>query len=336
MKVVVTGCAGFIGAAVCDALLKSGHSVFGVDDFNDYYKPALKRRRVESLVGNGEFKLFEVDVSDTNAIEKVFAAVTPQRVIHLAAQAGIRRALNDPHSYGRTNLIGFLNVIEASAKLKVEHFVFASTSSVYGLNALTPFVESHAATHPISLYSATKVANEAIAHSYSATHGLACTGLRFFTVYGPWGRPDMAPIKFAKSIIQGHPIQIYNNGRHSRDFTYIDDIVRGVLSAVNLVAKPEKDFNPVSPDPGSSNTPWRVFNIGGENPIALMDFVAKLESALGRKAKIEFVARQIGDMETTSADCSALRDATGWTSKVSLEEGLKNLAGWCEANLDLI
>lgn len=336
MKVVVTGCAGFIGAAVCDALLKSGHSVLGVDNFNDYYNPELKRRRVASFYNHGEFELFEIDVSDTSGVKKLFATVSPQRVIHFAAQAGIRRALTDPYTYGRTNLIGFLNVIESSAKSRVEHFVFASTSSVYGSNSLTPFVESHAATHPISLYSATKIANEAIAHSYSSTHGLACTGLRFFTVYGPWGRPDMAPLKFAKSIIQGRPIQIYNNGRHSRDFTYIDDIVGGVLSAVDLVAKPERSFDPSTPDPGSSNAPWRVYNIGGESPIALMDFVAKLEVALNRKANVEFVERQIGDMDKTSADCSALRKATGWAPKVSLEEGLNNLARWCEANLDLI
>ena len=233
-------------------------------------------------------------------------------------------------------MIGFLNVIEASAKQGVEHFVFASTSSVYGSNATTPFSEVHSATHPVSLYSATKIANEAIAHSYSATHGLACTGLRFFTVYGPWGRPDMAPIKFSKAILSGQPIQIYNNGNHSRDFTYIDDIVQGVTKVLKLSPSPSSLYDANNPSAAFSSAPWRVFNIGGESPIALMDFVAKLEAALKRKATIEFVDRQVGDMEKTSADCSALRQATGWSANVGLDQGLAVMAKWCEENLDLL
>ena len=336
MTVLVTGCAGFIGAAVANSLIDAGEKVVGVDNFNDYYSPKLKRNRVSRLLGRPGFKLIEVDIASVDSVSSVFSSTRPNRVVHLAAQAGIRRALTDPYSYGMSNLIGYLNVIEASAKSGVDHFVFASTSSVYGSNSTTPFSEIQSATHPVSLYSATKIANEAIAHSYSATHGLACTGLRFFTVYGPWGRPDMAPIKFSKAIISGQPIQIYNNGNHSRDFTYIDDIVSGITKVLELPPKPDSLYDAHNPNAAISSAPWRVFNIGGENPIALMDFVAKLEIALNRKAKIEFVDLQVGDMEETSADCSALRNATGWSAKVSIDQGLAVMVKWCQENLDLL
>ena len=336
MKTLVTGCAGFVGAAVAKSLIDAGQEVVGIDNFNDYYNPELKRKRVRHLLGRPGFELIEADIASADLVSKAFSSVHPNSVIHLAAQAGIRRALTDPYSYGQSNLIGFLNVIEASAKHGVDHFVYASTSSVYGSNATTPFSEFHLATHPVSLYSATKIANEAIAHSYSATHGLACTGLRFFTVYGPWGRPDMAPIKFSKAILSGQPIQIYNKGNHSRDFTYIDDIVRGVTKVLEIPPTPNSLYDTHNPSAAFSSAPWRVFNIGGERPIALMDFVAKLEAALGRKAAIEFVDRQVGDMEKTSADCSALRKATGWSAKVGLDQGLAVMAKWCEENLDLL
>ena len=336
MKTLITGCAGFVGAAVANSLIDAGEEVVGIDNFNDYYNPELKRRRVRHLLSRPGFELIEADIASADSVLNVFSSARPNKVIHLAAQAGIRRALTDPYSYGQSNLIGFLNVIEASAKQGVEHFVFASTSSVYGSNATTPFSEVHSATHPVSLYSATKIANEAIAHSYSATHGLACTGLRFFTVYGPWGRPDMAPIKFSKAILSGQPIQIYNNGNHSRDFTYIDDIVQGVTKVLKLSPSPSSLYDANNPSAAFSSAPWRVFNIGGESPIALMDFVAKLEAALKRKATIEFVDRQVGDMEKTSADCSALRQATGWSANVGLDQGLAVMAKWCEENLDLL
>lgn len=336
MKTLITGCAGFVGAAVANSLIDAGQEVVGIDNFNDYYNPELKRKRVRRLLGQPGFELIEVDIASADLVSKAFSSAHPNKVIHLAAQAGIRRALTDPYSYGQSNLIGFLNVIEASAKHGVEHFVYASTSSVYGSNTTTPFSEIHSATHPVSLYSATKIANEAIAHSYSATHGLACTGLRFFTVYGPWGRPDMAPIKFSKAILSGQPIQIYNNGNHSRDFTYIDDIVQGVTKVLELPPSPNSLYDANNPSAAFSSVPWRVFNIGGERPIALMDFVAKLEAALRRKAAIEFVDRQVGDMEKTSADCSALRKATGWSAKVGLDQGLAVMAKWCEENLDLL
>ena len=336
MKTLITGCAGFVGAAVANSLIDGGEEVVGIDNFNDYYNPELKRRRVRHLLSRPGFELIEADIASTDSVSNIFSSTRPNRVIHLAAQAGIRRALTDPYSYGQSNLIGFLNVIEASAKQGVEHFVFASTSSVYGSNATTPFSEVHSATHPVSLYSATKIANEAIAHSYSATHGLACTGLRFFTVYGPWGRPDMAPIKFSKAILSGQPIQIYNNGNHSRDFTYIDDIVQGVTKVLKLSPSPSSHYDANNPSAAFSSAPWRVFNIGGESPIALMDFVTKLEAALKRKATIPFVDRQVGDMEKTSADCSALRQATGWSANVGLDQGLAVMAKWCEENLDLL
>lgn len=336
MKTLITGCAGFVGAAVADSLIDAGQEVVGIDNFNDYYNPELKRKRVGQLLGRPGFQLIEVDIASTDLVSKAFSSARPTKVIHLAAQAGIRRALTDPYSYGQSNLIGFLNVIEASAKHGVEHFVFASTSSVYGSNATTPFSEIHSATHPVSLYSATKIANEAIAHSYSATHGLACTGLRFFTVYGPWGRPDMAPIKFSKAIMSGQPIQIYNNGNHSRDFTYIDDIVSGIIKILSLPPSSNSQYDANNPSAAFSSSPWRVFNIGGENPIALMDFVAKLENAFNLKAKIEFVGRQVGDMEITSADCTALRNVTGWSAKVSLDHGISLFARWCEENFDLL
>ena len=336
MKTLITGCAGFVGAAVANSLIDAGQEVVGIDNFNDYYNPELKRNRVRQLLGRPSFELIEADIASADLVSKAFSSVHPNSVIHLAAQAGIRRALTDPYSYGQSNLIGFLNVIEASAKHGVEHFVYASTSSVYGSNTTTPFSEIHSATHPVSLYSATKIANEAIAHSYSATHGLACTGLRFFTVYGPWGRPDMAPIKFSKAILSGQPIQIYNNGNHSRDFTYIDDIVRGVTKVLELPPSTNSLYDTHNPSAAFSSAPWRVFNIGGERPIALMDFVTKLEAALSRKAAIEFVDRQVGDMEKTSADCSALRKATGWSAKVGLDQGLAVMAKWCEENLDLL
>lgn len=336
MKTLVTGCAGFVGAAVATALINAGDEVVGIDDFNDYYNPELKRKRVSYLLGRSGFEMIEIDLASHDSVLGIVSSFRPNRVIHLAAQAGIRRALTDPYSYGKSNLIGFLNVIYASAQYSVDHFVYASTSSVYGSNATTPFSEHHFATHPVSLYSATKIANEAIAHSYSATHGLACTGLRFFTVYGPWGRPDMAPLKFSKAIISGQPIHVYNKGYHSRDFTYIDDIVSGVLKVIELPPSQNSLYDAHNPDAAISSVPWRVFNIGGENPIALMDFVGKLEIALNRKAKVEFVDRQVGDMEKTSADCSALRKATGWSAKVGLDQGLDAMAKWCEGNLELL
>jgi UDP-glucuronate 4-epimerase len=255
MKTLVTGCAGFVGAAVVKSLIDAGQEVVGIDNFNDYYNPELKRKRVRQLLGRPGFELIEADIASADLVSKAFSSVHPNSVIHLAAQAGIRRALTDPYSYGQSNLIGFLNVIEASAKHGVKHFVYASTSSVYGSNTTTPFSEIHSATHPVSLYSATKIANEAIAHSYSATHGLACTGLRFLTVYGPWGRPDMAPIKFSKAILSGQPIQIYNNGNHSRDFTYIDDIVQGVTKVLELPPSTNSLYDAHNPSAAFSSAP---------------------------------------------------------------------------------
>ena len=295
-RVLVTGAAGFIGAAVAARLLDEGREVVGVDDLNDYYSPSLKRARLARLDGRAGWRFVEGDVADAASVGRAFADARPGVVVHLAAQAGIRRALHDPYTYGRTNLMGFLHVAEASARAGVAHLLYASTSSVYGLNRDLPYREADPAQHPVSLYSATKLANEAIAHSYAAVHGLATTGMRFFAVYGPWGRPDMAPVKFARAILAGQEIELYNGGDHSRDFTYIDDIVDAVVSLAGRPAAADVDFDALRPRPTTSSTPWRVLNVGGESPVALRDFVASLERALGREARVRMAGRQPGDV----------------------------------------
>ena len=335
-RVLVTGAAGFIGAAVVARLLDEGREVVGVDDLNDYYSPRLKRARLARLDGRAGWRFVEGDVADAASVGRAFADARPGVVVHLAAQAGIRRALHDPYTYGRTNLMGFLHVAEASARAGVAHLLYASTSSVYGLNRDLPYREADPAQHPVSLYSATKLANEAIAHSYAAVHGLATTGMRFFTVYGPWGRPDMAPIKFARAILAGEEIELYNGGDHSRDFTYIDDIVDAVVSLAGRPATADVDFDPRRPRPTTSSTPWRVLNVGGESPVALRDFVASLERALGREARVRMAGRQPGDMDATAADCAELRALTGWRARVGLDEGLARLAEWCRAHPELL
>jgi UDP-glucuronate 4-epimerase len=335
-RVLVTGAAGFIGAAVSGRLLEVGREVVGLDDLNDYYPPRLKRARLARLQDRAGFRFVHGDVADRDAVERVVAEARPGVVVHLAAQAGIRRALHDPYTYGRTNLMGFLHVAEASASAAVGHLLYASTSSVYGLNRDLPFREADPAQHPVSLYSATKVADEAIAHSYAATHGLPATGMRFFTVYGPWGRPDMAPISFARAILAGQEIQLYNGGNHSRDFTYVDDIVDAVVALVDRPPAADAAFDARHPAPATSSVPWRVLNVGGEHPVALRDFVAALERALGREARVRLAERQRGDMDDTAADCTALRTLTGWRARVGLDEGLAHLARWCREHGELL
>jgi UDP-glucuronate 4-epimerase len=335
-RVLVTGAAGFIGAAVAGRLLDEGREVVGVDDLNDYYSPRLKRARLARLEGRAGFRFVEGDVADADAVTRTVDGSRPGVVVHLAAQAGIRRALHDPYTYGRTNLMGFLHVAEASARAGVGHLLYASTSSVYGLNRDLPYRESDPAQHPVSLYSATKIANEAIAHSYASVHGLASTGMRFFTVYGPWGRPDMAPIKFARAILAGEEIELYNGGDHSRDFTYVDDIVDAVVALAALPAAGDAAFDARRPRPTTSSAPWRVVNVGGEHPVALREFVAALERALGRGALVRLADRQRGDMDATAADCAELRALTGWRARVGLDEGLARLAEWCRAHPELL
>ena len=336
MAILVTGAAGFIGSHVAQRLLARGETVVGLDNVNDYYDPRIKEARLVKLVAQPNFSFLRMDIADRPAMEAIFAQHRFERVVHLAAQAGVRYSITNPHAYVHSNIVGFQNILEGCRAVECQHLVYASSSSVYGGNAKLPFSVHDNVDHPLSLYAASKKANELFAHAYSNLFALPTTGLRFFTVYGPWGRPDMAPIKFSKAIISGQPIQIYNNGNHSRDFTYIDDIISGITKVLELPPKPDSLYDAHYPNAAISSAPWRVFNIGGENPIALMDFVAKLEIALNRKAKIEFVDLQVGDMEKTSADCSALRNATGWSAKVSIDQGLAVMVKWCQENLDLL
>ncbi|MBA1189270.1 NAD-dependent epimerase [Pseudomonas entomophila] len=329
MKVLVTGAAGFIGAHTTLRLLRDGHEVIGLDNFNDYYDPALKTARVRWIESQvGPFALHTLDLADRDGVAQLFAAERPDVVVHLAAQAGVRYSLQNPQAYVDSNLCGFLNVLEGCRRNPVQHLLYASSSSVYGANQNTPYRVQDGVDHPLSLYAATKKANEAMAHSYSHLFGIPCSGLRFFTVYGPWGRPDMSPIHFARSISEGWPIQLFNQGRHQRDFTYIDDIVE---SLVRLIPRPpvaRPDWTPAQPDPASSQAPWRLFNIGGQRPVELIDYVALLEHHLQRDAVIELLPLQPGDVLATWADASALEQVTGFTPRISLDEGLGRFVAW--------
>ncbi|MBF8778331.1 NAD-dependent epimerase [Pseudomonas fulva] len=329
MKVMVTGAAGFIGAHTSLRLLRDGHQVVGLDNFNDYYDPALKHARVRWIEQQvGPFALHHMDLADRDGMASLFASERPDVVVHLAAQAGVRYSLQNPHAYVDSNLSGFLNILEGCRRNPVQHLLYASSSSVYGANQNTPYRVQDGVDHPLSLYAASKKANEAMAHSYSHLFGIACSGLRFFTVYGPWGRPDMSPILFARAISEGRPIQLFNQGRHQRDFTYIDDIVESLVRLIPLPPSPRSDWNPQHPDPASSHAPWRLFNIGGQRPVELIDYVALLEEHLQRRAKIELLPLQPGDVLATCADASALEQITGFAPKVSLDEGLKRFVAW--------
>lgn len=315
MKVLVTGCAGFIGMHVVQALLRRGLEVVGLDNLNGYYDPALKRSRLTQV--GADLRFFEADVADSVAMQRVFAEERPQRVVHLAAQAGVRYSLENPHAYAQSNLVGFLNILEGCRHHAVEHLVYASSSSVYGANARLPFSVDDNVDHPVSLYAATKKANELMAHSYSHLYGIPCTGLRYFTVYGPWGRPDMAPWLFTSAILEGRPIKVFNHGRMLRDFTYIDDIVEGTARALEHV-----------PGPDERGVPCRVYNIGNSEPVELLTFIETLESALGREARKEFLPMQPGDVPATYADVGALRRDVGFEPKTSLAVGLRHWADW--------
>ncbi|MEL6751755.1 MAG: NAD-dependent epimerase/dehydratase family protein, partial [Pseudomonadota bacterium] len=296
MKVLVTGVAGFIGAAVAKALLDRGDDVIGVDSLNDYYDPALKYARLARLNGREGFTFQQVDIADGPALLAVFAAEQPQRVINLAAQAGVRYGFENPHAYTTSNVVGFLNILENCRHHSIEHLVFASSSSVYGANTAMPFAVEHNVDHPVSLYAATKKSNELLAHSYAHLFDIPVTGLRFFTVYGPWGRPDMSPFIFTKKIIEGAPIDVFNNGEHARDFTYIDDIVEGVLRTLDRSAAPDAVWNSDAPDPATSSAPYRIYNIGNGQPVELMYFIECLERAIGKTAIKNFLPQQPGDV----------------------------------------
>ncbi len=328
MSILVIGTAGFIGSLVAQRLLARGDQVSGLDNLNDYYDVALKQARLVRLMDVPGYTHITADLADRAAVEQVFAAHKPQRVVHLAAQAGVRYAAENPHVYVQSNMVGFLHVLEGCRHHGVEHLVFASTSSVYGANTAVPFSEHAPTEHPLTRYAASKKANEMMAHSYANLYGIPCTGLRFFTVYGPWGRPDMAPILFARAISEERPIRVFNHGRHSRSFTYIEDIVEGLLRMLDRPASPNRGWRGDRPDPASSSAPYRIYNIGHEQPVQLLRFIELLEQYLGRKAQMELLPLQPGDVPDTEADVSDLVAATGYRPQVSVETGVARFVDW--------
>ncbi len=328
MKILVTGAAGFIGMHTSERLLARGDEVVGLDNLNDYYDPTLKEARLARLTPNKGFRFVKMDVADRAGMERLFAEEKFDRVIHLAAQAGVRYSLQNPHAYVDSNLVGFINILEGCRHSKVQHLTYASSSSVYGGNTKMPFSEHDSVDHPVSLYAATKKANELMAHTYSHLYGLPTTGLRFFTVYGPWGRPDMALFLFTKAILEGRAIDVFNHGKMKRDFTFIDDIVEGVIRTMDRVAEADAGFNPDQPDPGRSNAPFRVFNIGNHNPVELMEFIAAIEKSLGKTAEKNFLPLQDGDVPATYADTAELNAWTGFAPATSVEEGVGRFVQW--------
>ncbi|RAN80018.1 capsular biosynthesis protein CpsI [Bacillus sp. SRB_336] len=328
MRILVTGTAGFVGAALAQRLLARGDVIHGFDNHNDYYDPALKEARLARFADHPNYTHQRADLADADAVDQAFALFKPQRVVNLAAQAGVRYSIKNPRAYLHSNLAGFLNVLEGCRHQQVEHLVYASSSSVYGANRKLPFAVEDAVDHPVSLYAASKKANELMAHTYSHLYGLPTTGLRFFTVYGPWGRPDMAPILFADRISRGEPIDVFNHGDHSRDFTYIDDIVEGVVRTLDHPAEPDPAYNAELPNPGTSNAPYRVYNIGNDQPVQLMRFIELLEQNLGRTVEKRLLPMQPGDVPDTWADVSALRRDVGYAPGTSIEDGVARFAEW--------
>jgi len=328
MKILVTGSAGFIGSMLSIKLLERGDEVVGVDNHNDYYDPKIKVARVEKLKKYPNYKHFKVDLSDQKNLEDVFKVHKPQKVVNLAAQAGVRYSIENPLAYINSNIIGFAHILENCRHHKVEHLVYASTSSVYGSNTKMPFSEHDSANHPLSVYAATKKSNELMAHTYSHLFKLPTTGLRFFTVYGPWGRPDMALFKFTKAILDEKPIDVFNHGKHTRDFTYIDDIVKGVTKTLDTPATINVDWKSDLPDPASSKAPWRIYNIGNSKPVQLMSYIDALEKALGKKAKINFLPLQPGDVPDTYANVDNLKEKFNFKPSTSVIDGVASFIKW--------
>lgn len=333
MKVLVTGAAGFIGFNVAKKLLERGDDVVGFDNMNDYYDPALKQARLAVLKDTAvqtqqTFTFIHANLADKAIVDQCFQDHQFDRVIHLAAQAGVRYSLENPLSYVESNLIGFTNIIEACRYAKTPHLTYASTSSVYGANTIMPFSEKHGVNHPVQFYAATKRANELMAHSYSHLFNLPTTGLRFFTVYGPWGRPDMALFKFTKNIIENKSIPVFNHGNHTRDFTFISDIVEGVIRSSDQIAQPDPNWDSKNPDPSTSYAPFRIFNIGNNNPVKLIEYIHAIEKALGKEAILELLPLQPGDVPDTFADSSALEQRVGYKPSVSVEDGVKQFVDW--------
>ena len=328
MKILVTGAAGFIGARLSERLLARGDEVVGVDNLNDYYDVSLKRARLARIESHPGFSFHKQDIADRAAMPALFAAIRPQRVVHLAAQAGVRYSLENPLAYIDANIIGTTNILEGCRHNQVEHLVYASSSSVYGANTCMPFSVHHNVDHPVSLYAATKKANELMAHTYSHLYRLPATGLRFFTVYGPWGRPDMSLFMFTQKILRGEPIDVFNYGHHRRDFTYVDDIVGGVMSCLDTVAKPNPAWDGERPDPSTSQAPHRIYNIGNNAPVELMDFIATLEDCLGIEAKKNMLPLQPGDVPDTYADVTALVEDVGYRPGTPIKQGIANFVSW--------
>lgn len=328
MNILVTGAAGFIGYTLCQRLIQEGADVVGLDNMNNYYDVRLKEARLALLKSKPNFCFVRADISSRDEIAATFSKHRFNAVVHLAAQAGVRYSIENPHAYGDANLVGFLNVLDACRQSNIGHLVYASSSSVYGSNAKLPFSENDNVDHPISLYAATKKANELMAHSYAHLYGLPCTGLRFFTAYGPWGRPDMALFKFTRGILADEAIPVFNKGQMVRDFTYIDDIVEGMMRVIELPAKPNPRFNPRAPISSSSQAPYRVYNIGNNKPVSLMRYIEVLESCLGKKAKLVLLPIQPGDVPSTVADVSALQEAVGFRPTTAIEMGISRFVDW--------
>lgn len=329
MNLLITGAAGFIGYTLARTMLERGDTVIGIDNLNDYYDVSLKQSRLERLQGYGDrFSFYKVDITRRADVERVFSEHRIDRVMHLAAQAGVRYSLENPAAYIDTNLVGFAYVLEAAKQAAVEHFVYASSSSVYGANTKLPFSESDNVDHPVSLYAATKKSNELMAHTYAHLYRLPCTGLRFFTVYGPWGRPDMALFLFTRGILDDRPIPVYNHGQMVRDFTYVDDIVEGVVRVIDQPATPNASWSSEDPDPASSAAPYRLYNIGNNQPVELMKYIEVLEACLGKKAKLDLLPIQDGDVPATYADVSRLVDELGFKPETTVEKGVSSFVKW--------
>ncbi|MCP1583576.1 NAD-dependent epimerase [Pseudoxanthomonas mexicana] len=335
MRVLVTGAAGFIGSHLSERLLARGDEVLGYDNLNAYYDPALKEARLARLMPQDGFSFVRASLEDRAALEAAFDDFKPQRVVNLAAQAGVRYSLENPHAYIDSNIVGFLNILEACRHRGIEHLVYASSSSVYGANRKLPFAVEDSVDHPVSLYAASKKANELMAHTYSHLFGLPTTGLRFFTVYGPWGRPDMALFLFTKKILAGEPIDVFNHGHHTRDFTYVDDIVEGVIRTLDRVPGPDPAYDPLAPTPASSLAPYRVYNIGNHQPVQLLRYIEVLEDCLGRKAEKRLLPMQPGDVPDTEADVEALRRDTGYSPATPIETGVRRFVEWYRAFYDV-
>lgn len=328
MRVLVTGAAGFIGSHLSQRLLARGDEVLGYDNLNAYYDPRLKQARLDKLLPLDGFGFVQASLEDRAALEAAFDRFKPQRVVNLAAQAGVRYSLENPQAYVESNIVGFLNILEACRHRGIEHLVYASSSSVYGANKKLPFAVEDSVDHPVSMYAATKKANELMAHTYSHLFGLPTTGLRFFTVYGPWGRPDMALFLFTRKILAGEPIDVFNHGHHTRDFTYVDDIVEGVIRTLDRVPGPDPTYDPLDPTPASSSAPYRVYNIGNHQPVQLLRYIEVLEECLGRKAERNLLPLQAGDVPDTYADVSALQRDTDYSPSTSIETGVRRFVDW--------